>query len=149
MEASAKKAVNKVKATLRGRHGAASKDQSTSPVADAIAQFWQRDVLTFAIPAHNGGGGPLPGFAKWAGVDAVRSDLPVSHGLDTRDRVYQVQATAQELFADAVGAKETLFSTNGSSLSAHVAIMTVAGPGRHAGDGAQRPQVGVRGAHPV
>src|SRR4051794_31276678 len=129
MEASAKKAVNKVKASLRGRHGAASKDQSTSPVADAIAQFWQRDVLTFAIPAHNGGRGPPPGVAQWAGGDAVRSDLPVSHGLDTRDRAWQVQATAQELFADAVGAKETLFSTNGSSMSAHVAIMTVAGPG--------------------
>jgi arginine/lysine/ornithine decarboxylase len=40
-----------------------------------------------------------------------------------------VQATAQELFANAVGAKQTLFSTNGSSLSVHVAIMSVVGPG--------------------
>jgi arginine decarboxylase len=40
-----------------------------------------------------------------------------------------VQSTAQELFADAVGAKQVVFSTNGSSLSVHVAIMAVVGPG--------------------
>jgi arginine decarboxylase len=43
--------------------------------------------------------------------------------------VWAVQQTAQELFAEAVGAKETLFSTNGSSLSVRVALMAVAGPG--------------------
>src|SRR5207237_1652816 len=46
-----------------------------------------------------------------------------------RARSWQVQATAQQLFADAVGAKQTLFSTNGSSMSVRVAMMTVAGPG--------------------
>lgn len=50
--------------------------------------------------------------------------------MDTRDRAWQVQATAQELFAEAVGAKQTLFSTIGSSLSVHVAITTVCGPAR-------------------
>ena len=40
-----------------------------------------------------------------------------------------MQATAQELFAEAVGAKQVLFSTNGSPLSAHVAILAVVGPG--------------------
>src|SRR5215218_11513694 len=86
-------------------------------------------MLTFSIPAHNGGRGPAPEFTKWAGMDAARSDLPLSHGVDTRDRAWGVQSAAQELFADAVGAKQTLFSSNGSSLSVHVAILTVAGPG--------------------
>jgi arginine/lysine/ornithine decarboxylase len=40
-----------------------------------------------------------------------------------------VQTTAQQLFAEAVGAKETLFSTGGSSLSVHAAIMATVGPG--------------------
>jgi arginine/lysine/ornithine decarboxylase len=62
-------------------------------------------------------------------MDCARADLPTSHGIDTRDRAFQVQATAQELFAEAVGAKQVLFSTNGSSLNAHVAIMSVVGPG--------------------
>src|SRR2546423_7350222 len=91
--------------------------------------YWERDMLTFSIPAHNGGRGPAPEFTHWAGMDAARFDLPMSHGADTRNRAWKVQATAQELFAEALGAKQTLFSTNGSSLNAHVAIMTVAGPG--------------------
>src|SRR4051812_26672836 len=126
---SLKKTVNRAKGALEARRGAVEKDQATAPIADAMAAYWERDRLSFSIPAHGGGRGPLPEFAKWAGIDAARSDVPMSHGLDTRDRAWKVQATAQELFAEAVGAEQTLFSTNGSSLSVHVALMTVAGPG--------------------
>src|SRR4051794_34085108 len=129
MEATAKKALNQVKDALAKRDGPAKKDQSTVPLADAMREYWDRDILTFSIPAHNGGRGPTPEFTKWMGMDVARCDLPTSHGIDTRNRAWQVQKTAQELFADAVGSKQTLFSTNGSSMSVHVAIMTVAGPG--------------------
>src|SRR5438270_12929336 len=91
--------------------------------------YWDRGMLSFSIPAHHGGRGPAPEFTGWAGMEAARFDLPMSHGVDTRDRAWKVQSTAQELFAEAVGAKQTLFSTNGSSMSARVAILTVAGPG--------------------
>src|SRR4051812_44294250 len=94
-----------------------------------MRDYWDRGMLTFSIPAHNGGRGPAPEFTQWAGADVARFDLPMSHGVDTRDRAWGVQSAAQELFAEAVGAKQTLFSTNGSSMSVHVAIMTVAGPG--------------------
>src|SRR4051812_2250668 len=124
-----KKAVNKVKASLEGAEGPVEKDQEAAPIADAIRAYWERDTLTFGIPAHNGGRGPVPEVAGWAGMDAVRTDVSMSHGIDTRDRAWQVQSTAQELFAEAVGAKQVLFSTNGSSMNVHVAIMTVAGPG--------------------
>src|SRR3954452_852889 len=125
----AKKTVNRVKATLEQRRGPARKDQETAPIVDALRDYWARDMLTFGIPAHNGGRGPLPDIASLIGHEAVRHDLPMSHGVDTRDRAWQVQSTAQELFAEAVGAKQTLFSTNGSSMNVHVAIMAVAGPG--------------------
>src|SRR4051794_21957090 len=124
-----KKTVNRVKASLDKRKGPARKEQDAAPIADAIRDYWQRGMLTFAIPAHNGGRGPAPEIASLIGLQAVRCDLPMSHGVDTRDRAWGVQTTAQELFAEAVGAKQVLFSTNGSSLSVHVAIMTVAGPG--------------------
>jgi hypothetical protein len=42
----------------------------------------------------------------------------MSHVVDTRDTAWEVQPTAQELLPEAVGAKQVLFSTNGSSLSA-------------------------------
>src|SRR5437868_7463918 len=124
-----KKAANRVRSTLRRFEGPARKSQDAAPIGDAIHDYWDRGMLSFAIPAHSGGRGPEPEFAKWAGIETARADLPMSHGLDTRDRAWQVQSTAQKLFAEAVGAKQTLFSTNGSSLSVRVAIMTVAGPG--------------------
>src|SRR3954465_7028570 len=129
MERSVKKAVNKVKTAVEGREGPVRKEQDAVPIADAMRDYWDRGMLTFSIPAHNGGRGPAPEFTKWAGMDAARFDLPMSHGVDTRDRAWKVQSTAQELFAEAVGAKQTLFSTNGSSLNARLAIMPVAGPG--------------------
>src|SRR3954470_18753519 len=124
-----KKTVNRVKASLDKRKGPARKEQDAAPIADAIRDYWERGMLTFGIPAHNGGRGPAPDIASLIGLQAVRCDLPMSHGVDTRDRSWGVQSTAQELFAEAVGAKQTLFSTNGSSMSVHVAIMAVAGPG--------------------
>src|SRR3954454_1316731 len=125
----ADKAANKLKTAIAKRQGPARKDQSAAPIADGIEAYWERDTLGFAIPAHNGGRGPAPEFTRWLGLDAARGDVPMSHGIDTRNRAWQVQATAQELFAEAVGAQQTLFSSNGSSLSAHVAILTVVGPG--------------------
>jgi arginine decarboxylase len=124
-----KKTVNRVKASLDKRKGPVRKAQDAAPIADALRDFWERGMLTFGIPAHNGGRGPAADIASLIGIQAVRCDLPMSHGVDTRDRAWQVQTTAQELFAEAVGAKQVLFSTNGSSLSVHVAIMTVVGPG--------------------
>src|SRR5215212_1724348 len=124
-----KKAVNRAKAKLDEREGPVRKEQDAVPIADAMRAYHEREMLSFSIPAHVGGRGPKPEFVQWAGIDAARFDLPMSHGVDTRDRAWGVQAAAQELFADAVGAKQTLFSTNGSSLSVHVALLTVAGPG--------------------
>jgi arginine decarboxylase len=126
----AKKKVNAAKASLEKRKGPVRKDQDAIPIADAMRDYWDRGMLSFSIPAHAGGRGPAAAVTDWAGRDVARFDLPMSHGVDTRDRAWGVQATAQELFAEAVGAKQTLFSTNGSSLSVHVAIMTVAGPGQ-------------------
>src|SRR3954447_16695010 len=148
------KVKNKAKATLEARKSPVSKDQSTVPIADAMRDYWERGMLTFSIPAHNGGRGVAPEFTKWLGEDAARMDLPMSHGLDTRDRAWKVQSTAQELFAEAVGAEQTMFSTNGSSLSMHVALMTVVGPGEQivmARNGHKSTFAGLilSGAHPV
>src|SRR3954468_3025520 len=125
----AQKFLTKLSAKREERKSPVSKDQESVPIADAMRAYHERGMLSFGIPAHSGGRGPKPEFVQWLGKDAARFDLPMSHGVDTRNHVWAVQQTAQELFAEAVGAKETLFSTNGSSLSVRVALMTVAGPG--------------------
>ncbi|MGC5361685.1 aminotransferase class I/II-fold pyridoxal phosphate-dependent enzyme [Streptomyces sp. DT24] len=48
--------------------------------------------------------------------------------LDDRSSSHRVLERAQELMADAVGAKHTFFSTCGSSLSVKAAMLAVAGP---------------------
>src|SRR3954464_12938176 len=125
----AQKVLTKVSAKLEQRNSPVRKEQDSVPIADAMRAYHERGMLSFGIPAHSGGRGPKPEFTQWLGDAAARFDLPMSHGVDTRDHVWAVQQTAQELFAEAVGAKETLFSTNGSSLSVRVALMAVAGPG--------------------
>src|SRR3954452_1107259 len=125
----AQKVLTKVSAKLEQRNSPVRKDQDSVPIADAMRAYHERGMLSFGIPAHSGGRGPKPEFTDWLGDGAARFDLPMSHGVDTRDHVWAVQQTAQELFAEAVGARETLFSTNGSSLSVRVALMAVAGPG--------------------
>jgi arginine decarboxylase len=89
--------------------------------------YWDRGTLSFAIPAHGGARRVAPEFTRWAGEDAARFDLPLSHGVDRRDRAWGVQKAAQDLFADAAGARQVMFSTNGSSMNVHVALLTVAG----------------------
>jgi arginine decarboxylase len=123
------KTLEKVKARVQQGKGPARQTQEAAPIADAMRSYRENDRLSFSIPAHSGGRGPAPEFTQWAGIGAAHFDLPMSHGVDTRNRAWKVQATAQELFAEALGARQTLFSTNGSSMNAHVAIMTVAGPG--------------------
>src|SRR4051794_41954799 len=81
-----KKSVNKAKASMAQRRGPVQKSQERAPIADAIEDYWRRDMLTFGIPAHNGGRGGAPGVTPWMGIDAARSDLPGSHGPHPRDR---------------------------------------------------------------
>ena len=59
------KAVNKVKGKLEERCSPVEKDQATVPIADAMRMYWDRDMLSFAIPAHRDGGrGPAPEFTR-------------------------------------------------------------------------------------
>src|SRR4051794_41243279 len=80
-----KKTVNRVKASLDKRKGPARKEQDAAPIADAIRDYWDRGMLTFGIPAHNGGRGPAPDGAALVGLDAGRCGPPVSPGGGTRD----------------------------------------------------------------
>jgi arginine decarboxylase len=121
---------NEAKAEEEQERGPAKKDPATAPVGDAIEDFHNRDALAFGIPAHRAGTGEVqPDAARWTGMQAFRADPGMNNGVDNRHQSWQVEPTAMELFAEAVGADQTLFSTNGSSLNVHVALLTVAHPG--------------------
>src|SRR4051794_12765301 len=123
-----RKRINTAKAAYREkRQSPVGRSQDDAPVAQAVQAYWDNDRLAFGIPAHLGARAGMPEFAQWTGVEAARMDIGMSHGIDRRDRSWGVQEAAQQLFAEAVGAKQTLFSTNGSSMSVHIALLTVAG----------------------
>lgn len=105
-------------------------DQRAAPIVEAIEAFRRRQQLSFTIPAHLGGLGRRADIAALAGADALRADVSMACGVDTRDLSLRVQDRAQRLYARATGARQTLFSTNGSTLSVHVALMATAGPGQ-------------------
>jgi arginine decarboxylase len=115
------------------KEAAAAPTRSTPdamPIGEAIEAYHRRDDVSFAIPAHRSATGRhLPGASRWTGEQAFRADVGMNNGVDNRHQSWQVEPTAMQLFADAVGADETLFSTNGSTENVHVAMMSAVRPG--------------------
>src|SRR3954452_15628459 len=121
---------NQRKAEAEAERGPVREDPATSPIGDAIRDFHARGDLAFGIPAQRSGTGDVrPDAAEWAGEQAFRADVGMNNGVDNRHQSWQVEPTAMERFAQAVGADHTLFSTNGSSENVHVAMMTAVQPG--------------------
>src|SRR4051812_15812553 len=109
--------------------GPARSTPDAMPIGEAIEDFHRRGDPSLGIPAHRSGTGHhVPGTSRWAGEQAFRADVGMNNGVDNRHQSWQVEPTAIQLFADAVGADETLFSTNGSTENVHVAMMTVVRP---------------------
>ena len=121
---------NAEKAEREAEEGPVRGGQDDAPIVTAIRDFYDRDALSLAIPAHRAGlGGFRPDAAELLGDQAFAADLGMDKGVDDRHQSWQVEPTAMSLFAEAVGADQTLFSTNGSTENVHVAIMTAVHPG--------------------
>src|SRR4051812_40554755 len=121
---------NQHKAEAEAERGPVRSEPDATPIGDAIRAFHERKDLAFGIPAHRSGTGDVtPDTVAWSGEDAFRADVGMNNGVDNRHQSWQVEPTAMKLFADAVGADQTLFSTNGSTENVHVAMMTAVRPG--------------------
>src|SRR3954469_6412678 len=120
---------NQQKAEAEAERGPVRSEPDAMPIGDAIRAFHERNDLAFGIPAHRAGTGDVtPDAVAWSGEGAFRADAGMNNGVDTRHQSWQVEPTAMQLFADAVGADQTLFS-NGSTENVHVAMMTAVHPG--------------------
>src|SRR5215217_529007 len=105
-------------------------DQRRAPLLEALEAYHEVEPVSFSIPAHKGGGALDPLTREVLGQGPYRADAPAHKGLDDRVSSYKVQSFAQQLAADAFGADQALFSTNGSTLSVQIAVLAATHPGQ-------------------
>jgi arginine decarboxylase len=121
---------NQQKAQEETERGPTRSEPDAAPIGEAIEDFHARDALLFGIPAHlSGTGDVVPDAARWTGMDAFRADVGMDKGIDDRHQSWQVEPTAMQLFAQAIGADQTLFSSGGTSQNVRVALLTAVRPG--------------------
>src|SRR4051812_44011907 len=102
------------------------KDQSKAPIIEAIQEYHKSGIIPFTTPGHKCGAGIFETDKAAIGAEAYYNDIAMQNGADDRRESKGITEDAEALAADAVGADRSFYSTNGSSLSAHVAVLTVA-----------------------
>src|SRR3954462_13812813 len=99
------------------------KDQSKAPIVEAIKKYHESGIIPFTTPGHKMGKGISEDDREIIGAQVFYNDISMQNGADDRRESKQVQEKAEHLAAEVIGADQTFFSTNGSSLSAHVVVL--------------------------
>jgi lysine decarboxylase len=104
--------------------------QREAPYLDALAAYARRSPARLHVPGHKGGPGADPQLVEAIGQRAFEMDIPaLTHGIDIGREPTPFQR-AQELAAEAWGARRAWFLINGASQGNLVAGLALA----HAGD---------------
>jgi arginine/lysine/ornithine decarboxylase len=102
-----------------------SLDHSQTPYADALDAYAQRDVLRLNVPGHNARRDAAERLVEYFGQSVVERDVPPwLPGIDSGDD--SPLNRARELAADAWGAHDTWFLTNGASQANRLAALALA-----------------------
>ncbi len=97
-----------------------------APYLEAIREYARRDPGRFHVPGHKGGPGADPEMREAFGEAALALDIPaLMQGIDVGPEPTPFQR-AQELAAEAWGAKRSWFLINGASQGNHVTCMALA-----------------------
>lgn len=102
-------------------------DQAEAPLLDALNDYHNSNHYGFSPPGHRQGRGVDQRTLQVLGREPFFSDILASGGLDDRKMSNGYLKRAEDLMAEAVGAKVAWFSTCGSSLSVKAAMLAVAG----------------------
>src|SRR3954468_9858176 len=117
----------------------ASPDQPTAPYLDAVVAYGFRGSTRFHVPGHKAGTGADLGVRTAIGWQTLKLDIPQDiHGVDLGPEPTPFQR-AEELAAEAYGAKRSWFLTNGASQGNHALCLALAPLGA--------PLVAQRNAH--
>lgn len=103
-------------------------DQRETPYLDALLSRARSEPGRFHIPGHKGGAGSSPKLIAALGAAAMELDLPAGlEGIDVGpDPLATPFQRAQQLAADAWGARRSWFLLNGASGGNHAICMALA-----------------------
>ena len=101
-------------------------DQPSAPYLDAVVAYGNRGSGRFHVPGHKGGPGADPGLRFALGDRALALDIPQDiHGVDLGRSPTPYQR-AEQLAAEAYGARRTWFLTNGATQGNHALCLALA-----------------------
>ncbi len=105
-------------------------EQPTAPYLEAVTAYGFRGSSRFHVPGHKGGDGSDPGLHSALGDRALKLDLPQDiDGVDVGPSPTPYER-AERLAAEAYGASQTWFLTNGASQGSHALCLALALPDR-------------------
>jgi len=113
-------------------------NQFRAPFFEALLGYTRKGAYSWHTPGHSGGESleksyGLPGireFAEFFGPGTFEADLSVSvEELDSLSEPTGVIDLAQKRAAEAFGAQQTFFVTNGTSAANKIVLQSLAGPG--------------------
>jgi arginine decarboxylase len=104
-------------------------EQAETPILKGLREYHRAKMTPFTVPGHKLGKGVDSSVLKELGTETFANDIPLLIGIDDRTGSHKIKEKAQELAAKAYGADKCFFSTNGTSLSVHAALLAVAEPG--------------------
>lgn len=97
--------------------------QHTAPIAEALTRYKAMRVVPFDVPGHKRGRGN-PELAAFLGEQCLAMDVNSMKPLDNLCHPVSVIREAEELAAEAFGAKHAFFMVNGTTSAVQAMIMT-------------------------
>lgn len=97
--------------------------QQNSPLHEALLKLKKSRVVHFDVPGHKGGRGN-PELTEFLGPDCMKVDVNSMKPLDNLIHPTSVIKAAEELAAEAFGAKAAFFMVNGTTAAVQAMIMS-------------------------
>lgn len=95
---------------------------------DAVKKYVDSGVVQFHVPGHKQGRG-LPEYAEYVGRRVLQMDANGMDDLDFINHPVGVIKEAQQLFAEAFGARQAYFLVNGTTSGVQAMILAACEPG--------------------
>ncbi len=103
-------------------------DQTKAPLYEALREYRNKRMVAFDVPGHKQGKGN-PELTTFLGKDCLSVDVNSMKMLDNLIHPVSVIKEAEELAADAFGAKGCFFMVNGTSSAVQAMVLSTVNPG--------------------